>query len=362
MKARFSLDLFCRVVDNYGDIGVCWRLARQLVREHQLAVTLWVDDLASFQRLCAQVDPAAACQQIEGVAVRHWNGAAFAAYVCPDVVIEAFACDLPEAVLAAMLAAPRPPLWLNLEYLSAEAWVEDCHALPSLHPSGKLRKYFFFPGFSARTGGLLCERSLSARRNAFQNDGAARADFLAGLGIRPAPGAHLATLFCYPSAPVGAMLRRLDASATPWHLVVPEGVATAALADFAPQRLAISVLPFVAQHEYDRLLWAADFNFVRGEDSFVRAQWAARPFVWQIYPQEEGVHLVKLAAFLARYGGGSDLVAASAFWNGDGGDADALGRCMHAPELQQHAKDWAESLAKNGDLASNLVEFIGKMG
>ena len=25
-------DMFCRVIDNYGDIGVCWRLAADLAR------------------------------------------------------------------------------------------------------------------------------------------------------------------------------------------------------------------------------------------------------------------------------------------------------------------------------------------
>ncbi|HET9045379.1 MAG TPA: elongation factor P maturation arginine rhamnosyltransferase EarP, partial [Casimicrobiaceae bacterium] len=38
-------DVFCKVVDNFGDAGVCWRLARQLVAEHDLAVTLWIDVL-----------------------------------------------------------------------------------------------------------------------------------------------------------------------------------------------------------------------------------------------------------------------------------------------------------------------------
>ena len=50
-RPSLSWDIFCTVVDNYGDIGVCWRLARQLAAEHGFAVRLWVDDLASFARL-----------------------------------------------------------------------------------------------------------------------------------------------------------------------------------------------------------------------------------------------------------------------------------------------------------------------
>ena len=41
-----SWDVFCRVVDNYGDAAVCWRLARQLADEHGARVRLWIDLLA----------------------------------------------------------------------------------------------------------------------------------------------------------------------------------------------------------------------------------------------------------------------------------------------------------------------------
>ena len=46
------IDLFCRVIDNWGDAGVCWRLARQLVRERGAQVRLWIDQpqvLAAWQ-------------------------------------------------------------------------------------------------------------------------------------------------------------------------------------------------------------------------------------------------------------------------------------------------------------------------
>ena len=56
MSSRPQWDVFCAVVDNYGDIGVCWRLSRQLAAEHGIAVRLWVDDLKPFARLCPAVD------------------------------------------------------------------------------------------------------------------------------------------------------------------------------------------------------------------------------------------------------------------------------------------------------------------
>src|SRR5512146_2914773 len=128
-----SCDIFCTVVDNYGDIGVCWRLARQLAGEHGFAVRLWVDDLASFQRLCAEVDPALASQRCRGVDIHHWP-VTFPEVEPAQLVIEAFACELPERYVLAMADLTDKPVWLNLEYLSAEGWVEGCHALPSPHP------------------------------------------------------------------------------------------------------------------------------------------------------------------------------------------------------------------------------------
>ena len=149
MKA--SWDIFCSVVDNYGDIGVTWRLARQLVAEHDVAVRLWVDDLQAFVALCPEADATATQQWRQGVEVHLWPQEWEAAQVA-DVVIEAFACKLPEAYLLAMKARPVPALWINLEYLSAEDWVTGCHGLPSLRPDG-LKRMFFFPGFEKGTGG-----------------------------------------------------------------------------------------------------------------------------------------------------------------------------------------------------------------
>ncbi|MDO9321970.1 MAG: elongation factor P maturation arginine rhamnosyltransferase EarP, partial [Pseudomonas sp.] len=132
---RASWDIFCSVVDNYGDIGVTWRLARQLVAEQGCAVRLWVDDLAAFCRVCPEADAQAAAQLQQGVEVHRWC-ADWPAAEAADVVIEAFACQLPAAYIAAMAARMRPSLWLNLEYLSAEDWVGGCHGLPSLQPKG----------------------------------------------------------------------------------------------------------------------------------------------------------------------------------------------------------------------------------
>ena len=137
-------DIFCQVIDNYGDIGVTWRLARNLVRQYHQQVRLFVDDLETFRRLRADVATDRAQQQIDGITIVHWQPG-LACDPSADVVIEAFACELPTAWLTAMQEAERPPVWINLEYLSAEDWVEDCHLMTSISPATGLKKVFFFP-------------------------------------------------------------------------------------------------------------------------------------------------------------------------------------------------------------------------
>lgn len=172
---RKTLALFCKVVDNFGDIGICWRLARQLDTEHGIDVTLWVDDLKSFHRLCPAVRLDVELQEIDGVTVRHWHTqeGECATEEIADIVIEFFACDIPPGYIAAMATCTPRPVWFNLEGLSAEQWVEGCHALPSMHPHLPLTKYFFFPGFTNKTGGLLHESGLEEEREKYQSNPAA---------------------------------------------------------------------------------------------------------------------------------------------------------------------------------------------
>lgn len=376
-----TLALFCKVVDNYGDIGICWRLARQLQREHGIGVTLWVDDLATFHRICPAVDPQAAVQQIEQVCVRHWRGqdGVFTSAEVADIVIEFFACDIPDGYIAAMAARTVKPVWLNLEGLSAEEWVEGCHMLPSMHPRLPLTKHFFFPGFTAKTGGLMREAGLGEERRAFLADAGGVAQFLARLGMAPAEiGATRVSLFCYPHAPVAALFGAWQQGAAPVACLVPEGVASDAVAAFlgAEARpgavrtrgaLTLRVMPFVPQPDYDRLLWACDLNFVRGEDSWVRAQWAGKPFIWHIYPQDEQLHHKKLRAFLQRYADGiGSLVELSLRWNAAGNKDvswpalwDQLRRAM--PAIARRADGWQRQMDENGDLASNLLKFAASL-
>jgi uncharacterized repeat protein (TIGR03837 family) len=375
-----SCDIFCNVIDNYGDIGVCWRLARQLANEHGLRVRLWVDDLASFAKLFPGADAALDSQQCRGVEVRRWNKP-FPEVLPADLVIEAFACKLPEAYIAAMAAQQIEPVWINLEYLSAEDWVAGCHKLPSPHPTLALTKYFFFPGFTGMTGGLLLERDLLARRDAFQGDPARQQAFWRSAGMEmPDADTLKVSLFGYENAALAGLFDVWAAGAQPVLCLVPEGrilpQAGQYFGDAAPRagngyergNLRVQVLPFVEQERYDELLWACDANFVRGEDSCVRAQWAARPFVWHIYPQHDGAHLEKLRAFMNLYCTGLSESASQAVralwlsWNcGNAAGQAWLDFLSCRDELQALARVWARHLAVN-NLALNLLDFSGEIG
>ena len=374
-----SCDIFCNVIDNYGDIGVCWRLARQLVHEHGLAVRLWVDDLSSLAKLCHETDATLESQRCRGVEVRRWADP-FPEAQPAELVIEAFACKLPQGYIEAM-AEQQQSVWINLEYLSAEDWVHDCHGLPSPHPNLPLTRYFFFPGFTKQTGGLLLERDLFARRDAFQSDAAQQQAFWQSIGVEmPSAEALKISLFGYENAALHDLFDAWASGAQPVLCVVPEGrilpQAGQYFGDTAPHagssytrgNLQVHVLPFVEQERYDELLWACDVNCVRGEDSCVRAQWAAKPFVWQIYPQHDAVHWQKLQAFLNLYCAPLSAAASQAMqgmwreWN-SGGEAGQAWPAFAAArgELNEHAQHWARQLAVN-NLALNLLDFSQKIG
>jgi uncharacterized repeat protein (TIGR03837 family) len=377
-NAAIACDLFCAVIDNFGDIGVCWRLARQLASEHGWQVRIFVDDLHAFQKLCPALAVDRSRQAVSGIVIEHWHEPSHAGETLEvaDVVIEAFGCELPHVYVAAMARRERAPVWLNLEYLSAEDWVADFHLRRSPHPRYALTKTFFFPGLGAGTGGVLREHHLDAARAAFEASPQAREAWWRNRTGRAAPGADttVISLFSYENPAVGSLLEQWRDSPTPIVLLVPEGRISGAIARFFGLRsfaagshaesgnLRAHALAFTDQPGYDALLWASNLNFVRGEDSFVRAQWAARPFVWHIYPQADDAHLPKLDAALAHYADPLPADARAALarlwhaWNGVG-QPDWADFMRHRDVFERRAADWAVELARPGDLAGNLAEF-----
>jgi len=389
MSVPRSWDVFCHVIDNFGDAAVCWRLARALAAitparaENRAAVRLWIDDLASLRAMQPEVVLDAARQSVDGVEICHWvDGADFGESA--DVAVDAFACGLADDYAQAMAARSPKALWIVLEYLSAEPWVEAHHGLPSPHPRLPVERYFFFPGFGAGAGGLLREPGLGERRESFLRDARLPQTFWQDTGFAaPDSGASVISLFGYENPVVGELLDTWACGEKAIVAAVPHSRLSADIAAYfdaaippagtSLRRGALEVrfLPFLTQDRYDQLLWVADWNFVRGEDSFVRAQWAERPFVWHIYPQSGDVQHAKLAAFLELYCGSDRLAEAFATplrtlwleWNDeDRFGAGSAGRAWselarHEGALRRHAHNWARKAAATGDLAINLAKF-----
>lgn len=386
MSAPRSWDVYCRVIDNFGDAAVCWRLARALSSAgsggDRARVRLWIDDLAALHALQPEVEIDRPRQSLAGVEICCW--AAGADFGLPgDVVVDAFGCGIPEEVANAMAARSPKPLWIVLEYLSAEPWVATHHGLPSPHPRLPLDRYFYFPGFGAGTGGLLREPGLNARRENFLRQPALRQALWQDAGFAPPDrNATVVSLFGYETPAVGELLEAWAAGPEPVVAAVPRSrLSTDVAAYFAANSpcageilsrgaLEVRFLPFLAQDRYDELLWAADWNFVRGEDSFLRAQWAERPFVWHIYPQSGDAHLAKLEAFLDVYCYGMPSMLSEpvrALWRGwnDPARSTGMGRAWSAlrgqyAALRLHGHDWALKAAEAGDLATNLAGFCEK--
>lgn len=374
--ANTRWDIFCTVIDNYGDIGVCWRLARQLANEQQQHVRLWVDDLYSFQKLCKSISPQLAKQQANNVQINLWTNDFINTEDVADIIIEGFACNLPDSYLQKMANTKKPTLWLNLDYLTYEDWSINCHALPSLQPNN-LTKYFFFTGL-AETGGLIRERQLAEQAIAFQKDLKAQQQFLAQLGVKKQQNAVLMLIFSYANNALSSWLSALEHSAQPYQLLIPQTPLLTNLAEYLQVdqalltagyqyqkgSLTIQVIPFVDQIDFDKLLWCCDFNLVRGEDSFVRAQYAGKPMLWHIYPQQENTHLIKLNAFLDYYTQTLSTEEKQIIndwwlaWNKQQNLASVWQNYQEIlPKLNKHAEKWAKIQKTATDMTTKLANF-----
>lgn len=414
-KPAMQWDVFCRVIDNHGDLGVCWRLACHLAALGS-AVRLWVDQATDLQWMAPHGHPGV--QVLPWPIDNAWPGQPHPLMTPlitplaqpPNVptaltvsasegssppmlhgVIEAFGCELPDMVKTA-LAAERPaPVWINLEYLSAEPHVERLHGLPSPVMSGPargLQKWFFYPGFTVQTGGLLHPlppktlatqqtdpkaldaASAPALTSTLSN---ANADGISALchttleGSDHDPDARpglRVLLFCYEPASLPTWLTAWADGSQPIDLSVCAGRASRAVQAWQDQRasagdgaLRITHLPWVSQVTFDALLAQHDLNLVRGEDSWVRAIWAGQAFMWQIYPQGDGVHHTKLGAFLSLFKAPADLVQAHQAWNADSAQAPPS---LSVPQLNAW-REWVrgvrQGLLAQPDLAGQLTDF-----
>ena len=397
-------DIFCNVVDNFGDIGVCWRLACNLAARGK-TVRLWVDDVTPLAWMAPRGYAHVEVINCENGIPKDTNSA------LGDVLLDTFDCEFAinliafNAINTTAIAindtileplSGKKPVWLNLEYLTAESFAERAHTLPYVHHSGAAQGWtqrYFYPGFNERTGGLLRETDLFEQQQAFD-----KTAWLAGLkfeisdevsGYSSAKSiestksklsnSQLISLFCYEPPALEALIAQLAANQTPTCLLVTAGRATNAvkaileekkrlqLAYLLPEVLSIVYLPQLTQTGYDHLLWSCDLNFVRGEDSLVRAIWAAKPFIWQIYPQHDGAHHTKLDAFLAMMDAPASLKTAHTAWNASAAERQTDRYLPRFPQLDlpiwsQSAENLSNKLCLQTDLATNLIAFAAKNG
>ena len=368
-------DIFCQIVDNYGDAGVCWRLARALSRLSSSSVNNVECDDSRIRLFCDDLNvlnvithgDAVAHGASLGVEVLPWSAAESPAILASvgDVVIEAFACHLPKPYVEAMVqktsqkVSAKQPIWINLEYLTAEAWADDMHLMPSPQNNG-LNKYFYFPGFTPKAGGVLLGDWDEVTSNSLNIPTSLSSAFESCR-----PKSKKVSIFNYKQAPLDAWLGSVNQVALEHgemvdvFLCADQNVSTTTQAALSSVDSAVKLiqLPFIPQEDYDYLLSVCDINLVRGEDSFVRAQWAGKPFIWDIYPQSDLAHEVKLDAFLERYfeGGSAKLraIGMSAMKWGSASDW-----WPHLNAWTSHSEVWRQKLMSLGHLEGKILDFV----
>ena len=296
-KSPIVCHLICKVIDFFGDIGIAWRIAKQLKNDFNVEVHLLVDDLVTSQRLIPSIDTSLQKQTIEGIRIYccDFSEGSTSLPPPPDFVFNLFNIDLPHNYKK--LVKRKKSKYIVIEYLSAEPWVDNFHLKPSIDPESGLIKTFFYPGFTNQTGGLIREKNLFFRREAF--DQSKRHNVIHSLGGDP--NLYSISLFYYPIQKIDFFLDSIDRLKKPIQFFIPQYLFDLLKLRNEYQFIRIINYPFLSHDDFDDLLWSCDLNFVRGEDSWIRAIWAGKPFIWQPYIQQNNIHIIKLKAFLKRY-------------------------------------------------------------
>jgi uncharacterized repeat protein (TIGR03837 family) len=314
-----SLDIFCEVIDNFGDAGVVYRFAHEFKRAHpHCRVRVFIDTISTLKSIVPAIDIHMQIQEYNDIIYiqsQALSPALVKSLGTPDVLIEAFGCTIPDCVINA--ATHHTKLHINLEYLSAESWVDSYHLKESLMGYPVMKKYFYMPGFTETTGGILVDTHTEKFRNDLDKN---RWNYISEiLGPFKIPAlipeqCLFGSLFTY-TRNFDALLHDCNAIGKDVCILVfgeksKAGMQQSLLfmqseklsADaFRYNRVHILFMPFLPQQCYDELLCTMDFNIVRGEDSLVRAILARKPFIWNAYLQENKYQHVKVSALLALF-------------------------------------------------------------
>lgn len=307
-----TLDIFCEIIDNYGDIGVVYRTAKELQKIFPKSkIRAFLNRLDEFKKINSQVLDLPS-QNIDGIEYITFDYLRDNAneLLTAQVIIEAFGCQIPEEYME--IAYDNSELLINLEYLSAEDWIEDFHLQSSPLGKGKLKKVFFMPGFTEKSGGVIADSNYLERiQRVLENKEFYEKKYLSDIEDRE--NKIVGTLFSYEKnfTPLLEDLKKLDKDV----VILAMGEKTQdslrkilknfSIEDFRNSlkygKIEIRFLNFLNQEEYEELINIVDFNFVRGEDSFIRAVLTGKPYMWHIYCQEEYAHMDKIEGFLDKY-------------------------------------------------------------
>lgn len=307
-----TLDIFCEIIDNYGDIGVVYRTAKELQKIFPKSkIRVFLNRLDEFKKINSQVLdlPSQNIDGIEHITFDYLRDNANE-LLTAQVIIEAFGCQIPEEYME--IAYDNSELLINLEYLSAEDWIEDFHLQSSPLGRGKLKKVFFMPGFTEKSGGVIADSNYLERiQRVLENKEFYEKKYLSDIEDRE--NKIVGTLFSYEKnfTPLLEDLKKLDKDV----VILAMGEKTQdslrkilknfSIEDFRNSlkygKIEIRFLNFLNQEEYEELINIVDFNFVRGEDSFIRAVLTGKPYMWHIYCQEEYAHMDKIEGFLDKY-------------------------------------------------------------
>lgn len=307
-----TLDIFCEIIDNYGDIGVVYRTAKELQKIFpESKIRVFLNRLDEFKKINSQVIDLPS-QNIDGIEYITFDYLRDNAnkLLTAQVIIEAFGCQIPKEYME--IAYDNSELLINLEYLSAEDWIEDFHLQSSPLGRGKLKKVFFMPGFTEKSGGVIADSNYLERiQRVLENKEFYEKKYLSDIEDRE--NKIIGTLFSYEKnfTPLLEDLKKLDKDV----VILAMGEKTQdslrkilknfSIEDFRNSlkygKIEIRFLNFLNQEEYEELINIVDFNFVRGEDSFIRAVLTGKPYMWHIYCQEEYAHMDKIEGFLDKY-------------------------------------------------------------
>ena len=372
MSDKNKIMILCKVVDNFGDIGVVYRLARALSDlRPTLELTLVVSNLDSFHKMASQIDPK---KQIQDFKYKNtvwkivdWHLTPNSSLLTPNfsIILECFQCGRPDW-LEDILFEPdftRTVQIIQIDYLTAEDYADEFHLLKSGTRKANIKKIFFMPGFTDKTAGLIINKIETPTPNSSL--------------LTP----HFSIFFFAYEDDCTSVVKGIADFQEKMRETKPEFSVTVFAAEgksCAPfeesweklnHPFAIEKIPFLQQEEFDYFITQMDFLFVRGEDSLARASLTGLPYIWQAYKQDENYQLVKVNALLERmrsYFDAAQFEPIEKFWQSYNDyekmtESESLTQMLSDSANQKNTagfKNFAGKLQQNGNLAEHLLKFI----